>query len=125
MNNKDMMPEPLTVNYDQMLKLSQQFVDDAIAILHQLPYVEVHDMVDTIMDSGYVLPVAVTNEIIQRISRNPYHMVKDFMHNVETNQRIYFTAYNPDKNNQQTAAPAEDLKSETVIESSEEIIDKD
>lgn len=111
-NKKDAMPEPLTINYDQMLRLSQQFVDDTISILHRLPYVEVHDMVDTIMNSGYVLPMATVNEIIQRISRNPYHMIKDFMHNIETNQGIYFSAYNPKQ------------ESET-INPSEEVIDKD
>jgi len=92
MKGTEDMPEPQTINYDQTLKLSQKFVDDSMSILSGLPYVEVNDMVKTILNSGYVLPISAINEIIQRISKYQYNLVKDFMNIIETNQGLYFSA---------------------------------
>ena len=96
-DNKEMMdaienmPAPQTMNYDQMLVVSDVFVADMYEALDGFAYVEVSEIIKTVEQLKNEMPINVLNEIIRRIASFPYKNVKKLMSVVETDQSKYWS----------------------------------
>ena len=89
------MPQPTLVDYERQFELTEKFKEDVHTILDNMPYAEVFDIIAGV-DQNTTLPIAFLNEIVQRISRMPYQVVKDFIQVINTNQSLYFKLIEPE-----------------------------
>lgn len=87
----DTMPQPQIVDYEKYFKISELFKTNLNAALKNMPVEEVSDIIKIVENCNDVLPLAVMNETVQRISKMPYKYVKTFMRVIETNQSLYFS----------------------------------
>lgn len=85
------MPQPETMNYEQTVKLSDNFVNDMHLALDGFSYVEVSEIFKAVDQFKDAMPINLANEIIRRIASFPYSAVKDFMHVIETDQARYLS----------------------------------
>jgi hypothetical protein len=85
------MPPPATLDYDVILKLSDKFVNDSVAALSDYAYVEVSDILNTILNLRDKMPINVLNEIIRRIGSFPYKSVAHVMRIIESDQPQYWS----------------------------------
>lgn len=98
-NQIDEMPAPATLNYDVFLTLTDKFVNDSIAALSDYAYVEVNDILNTIINLRNQMPINVLNEIIRRIGTFPYKSVASVMQIIENDQPQYWTVIDQPANN--------------------------
>lgn len=89
------MPAPQTMNYEQTVKLSDDFVNDMHKALDGFSYVEVSEIFKAVDQLKDAMPINVANEIIRRIASFPYTNVKDFMSTIETDQARYLSLNTP------------------------------
>ena len=86
----DNMPAPQTMNYEQTLQLTDAFVNDVTTVLGELAYAETHNIIDFVHNNRNGLPVSLANQLINQLASFPRKVVKDVMHNINTNQSAYF-----------------------------------
>lgn len=92
------MPAPATLDYDVFLKLSDKFVNESVAALSDYAYVEVNDILNTILNLRDQMPINVLNEIIRRIGSFPYKSVAHIMRIIESDQSAYWSVIAPTDN---------------------------
>lgn len=89
--NAPQMPVPETMNYEQTVKLSDDFVNDLHAALDGFAYVEVSEIFKAVNQMKDAMPVNIANEILRRVASFPYAKVVNFMRVVETEQNRYIS----------------------------------
>lgn len=91
-NEIDEMPEPLTKEYVEKIKLKPKFVELLHSTVGTLPYsanvgtIERHFKVSDIFNAiqSEYIELETMNQIIMAISLCPYNLVRNFMHLLET-----------------------------------------
>ena len=84
------MPVPETMSYEQTLQLTNAFVNDVTTVLGELAYAETHQIIDFVHNNRNALPISLANQLINQLASFPWKVVKDIMHNINTNQSAYF-----------------------------------
>lgn len=95
--SSDKMPAPTTVNYDQYFKITPLFIENINIALTNVDSADSLNIKETIEKNEGVLPIAIVNEIIHKVSKMPYRYAKTFMNVIETNQSLYFVPVAPPK----------------------------
>lgn len=85
------MPEPETMNYDQTVVFTDDFVKDMYNALDGFAYTEVNEIFKAVDQMKNAMPLNIANEIIRRIASFPYNKVANLMHNLESDQSRYIT----------------------------------
>lgn len=83
------MPEPQTMDYNQVVRLTDDFVVEVHKALDTFAYNEVDSIFKAMDQLKNSMPINIANEIIARIASFPYNRVATFMHNFEENQSKY------------------------------------
>lgn len=83
------MPAPQTMNYDQTVRLTDDFVNDMHNALDTFAYTEVNEIFKAVDQLKDAMPINIANEIIRRIASFPYNRVASFMHSFEADQSKY------------------------------------
>ena len=93
-DNKDIMPEPDTLNYEVKFVLSDTFISDVEEALQDYAYVEVRDILNTVNALKTAMPINMLNEIVRRLAAFPYKSVKKLMYFIETDKNRYWHPVN-------------------------------
>lgn len=93
-DNKDVMPEPDTLNYNVKFSLSDAFLSDVEEALQDYAYVEVRDILNTVNSLKNEIPINMLNEVVRRLASFPYKSVKKLMYFIETEQNHYWHPVN-------------------------------
>lgn len=88
------MPAPKTMNYEQTVKFTDEFVRDMTNALNGFAYNEVAEIFKTVDKFKDAMPINLANEIIQRIASFPYYKVAQFMSVIENDQTRYIQLNN-------------------------------
>lgn len=91
----DVMPTPQTMNYEQKVKLTDKFVDDVVNSLGELAYAETHEVIDFVKNNKDGLPINLANQLLNKLATYPYNVINSVMHNIETDQTLYFVLETP------------------------------
>ena len=73
------MPEPEVINYSQVYRMSDLFINDLRKVLADVPYVEAQKFFKKIDDCKRIMPISALNELIRDLSYQPYKVVNGIM----------------------------------------------
>lgn len=91
----DVMPAPQTMNYEQLVKLTDKFVEDVVNSLGELAYAETHVIIDFIKNNKEGMPINMANQLLNKLATFPYNVINGVMHNIEIDQSLYFVLETP------------------------------
>ena len=98
------MPSPKTVTYETFYRVTQVFVNDLKTVLQDAAYADVKQFLDLIKSYNNILPIAVLNEFLNKLSTMPYKMVAPIMAVIEN--KDLFPKYFEDVTSQVILKPA-------------------
>jgi hypothetical protein len=82
------MPTPEVLDYEQVFKVSPIFVNDLKIVLQEVAYADAQPFFEFLKNYDYVLPVAVLNEFLRKLSTLPYKYVNQIFA-IITNQELF------------------------------------
>lgn len=102
------MPQPEVLAYETTFQVSNVFVNDLKIILKDVAYADAKQYFDFLSHYNYVLPIAILNEFLKRLSDLPYKYVSKLFDIIQNKDLFpkYFIDITP-KQNQAPAAPVE------------------
>lgn len=69
------MPEPQTMEYSQIFKITPIFMHDLETVLGELAYVEAKKYLDRAKANSGIMPIATLTEFINSLMTLPYHVI--------------------------------------------------
>jgi hypothetical protein len=90
--DKNVMPEPQTVNYSVYYAVTEKFVNDFLFCTSQMAYVDVMKVLNIVNKHGKIISVAQLNEIIRTVGTFPYKYVSGLMTNIN-NDAVFATYF--------------------------------
>ncbi len=107
------MPPAKTENYETFYRVTQIFLNDLKTVLQDAAYADVKQFLDYLKTYNYILPVALLNEFLNKLSAMPFRMVSPIMSVIEN--KDLFPKYFEDvtsqiKANQQANTPNQQIK---------------
>lgn len=90
------MPNPETLTYENMYKVSPVFKNDLKKTLESLPYVEAKKFFDVLETNNDTLPAALLSEFLRGLGMLPYKYVNPLMKAIEKKEAFeaYFVLVN-------------------------------
>lgn len=89
------MPAPQVMNYSQMYKLSDLFINDLKKVLSDVAYVDAQKFFNKIDNTeNRIMPISQVNEFIRELSYLPYKVVAPFM-SVINNKDLFLKYFVP------------------------------
>ena len=105
------MPQPEVLAYETTFQVTNVFVNDLKIILKDVAYADAKQYFDFLSHYNYVLPIAILNEFLKRLSDLPYKYVSKLFDIIQNKDLFpkYFIDITP-KQNQTPTAPVEKSK---------------
>ena len=95
-------PEPKTMDYESRVSLTQQFLNDLVACLGEMPYVQSGGFIRYAHQNRDNILIADLNEFINKLQTLPWKYVHALLQNIGTQEgrAAYFVVNKPQTNEQ-------------------------